>query len=215
MRTSITCLLFFVALLVLNCGGSINVESVNTKPRSSISLHVGDKNYAVIDTTESVVEWKGSNTFGSHEGYVYITQGELMIENGQLVGGTVEVDMNTIEDEKHKSSSGLIQHLKNPDFFDVQKFPFATIAITRVASVNAEDKEITGNLTIKGITHPVRFRARMEINDKIVKANGKLVIDRTKWGVRYGSGKFFDNLKDETISDDIEFNIKIVAKNNV
>jgi len=45
----------------------------------------------------------------------------------------------------------------------------------------------------------------------MVNANGKVIIDRTKWGVRYKSGKFFNNLADKTISDSIEFNIKIVA----
>jgi polyisoprenoid-binding protein YceI len=135
-----------------------------------------------------------------------------MIENGQLMGGTVEVDMNTIEDKNHGRDNGLIKHLKDPDFFDVKKFLFSTIAITRVASINVVDKEITGNLTIKGVTHPVTFPAKMEVKDGIVNANGKLVIDRTDWGIRYNSGKFYDKLADKTISDSIEFNIKIVAK---
>jgi polyisoprenoid-binding protein YceI len=72
-----------------------------------------------------------------------------MIENGQLVGGTVEVDMNTIEDGGHRSDNNLIKHLKDADFFDVKKFPFSTIAITGVAAINEENKNITGNLTIK------------------------------------------------------------------
>ena len=135
-----------------------------------------------------------------------------MIENGELMGGAVEVDMSTIEGDDHRSDNNLIKHLKDPDFFDVKKFPISTIAITRVASINLEDKEITGNLTIKGITHPVTFPARIEVNDGIVKASGKLVIDRTLWDVRYNSGKFYDNLADKTISDSIEFHIKIVAK---
>ncbi len=135
-----------------------------------------------------------------------------MIENGQLIGGTVEIDMNKTEGPGHERDNNLINHLKGPDFFDVKKFPFSTIAISRVASVNVEDKEITGNLTIKGITHPVTFPARMEVMDRMVKANGKLVIDRTKWDVRYRSGKFYDNLADQTISDSIEFQIEIVAK---
>ena len=129
-----------------------------------------------------------------------------------LMGGTVEVDMNTIEGDDHESDNNLINHLKDPDFFDVKKFPISTIAITKVASINGENKKVTGNLTIKGITHPVTFPAKMEVKDGIVKANGKLVIDRTKWDVRYRSGKFYDNLADQAISDSIEFNIKIVAK---
>ena len=135
-----------------------------------------------------------------------------MIENGQLLGGTVEVDMSTIEGDDHRADNNLIKHLKDPDFFDVKKFPISTIAITRVESTNDENKKVTGNLTIKGITHPVSFPAKIEVKDGIVKASGKLVIDRTKWDVRYKSGKFFDNLKDQAIADDIEFNIKIVAK---
>ena len=88
-----------------------------------------------------------------------------MIDNGQLVGGTVEVDMSTIEGDDHRSDNNLIKHLKDADFFDVKKFPFSTIAISRVASINVEDNEITGDLTIKGITHPVSFPAKVAIKD--------------------------------------------------
>ncbi|SOD92195.1 YceI family protein [Spirosoma fluviale] len=137
-----------------------------------------------------------------------------MVENGQLIGGTVEIDMSTIEGVDHRSNNNLIKHLKDPDFFDVKKFLFSTIAITRVELTNNENRKVTGNLTIKGTTQPVSFPAKVEVKDGIVKANGKLVIDRTLWNVRYKSGKFFDDLKDQAISDSIEFNIKIMAKNN-
>lgn len=213
MKTSIVCLLFFIDLFVFSCGVAIQEENKRNAPASFITLHVANENKALIDTKQSVIEWKGFNTFGSHAGYVHVSQGELIIKNGQLVSGKVDVDMNTIEDEKHENNSGLIKHLKDPDFFDVKKFPFAAIVITGFSTINAEDKEISGNLTIKGITHPVSFPAKIVVKDGGVKATGKLVIDRTKWGVRYGSTKFFDNLKDQTISDNIEFNIKIVAKN--
>ena len=202
--------ILIIAPLFFGCGGSVKEKSKNASA-SSISLHVGDEKYIKIDKKESVVTWKGSSVEGAHTGYVYISKGELMIENGELMGGTVAVDMSTIEGDDHRSDNNLIKHLKDPNFFDVKKFPSSTIAITR-ASINAEDNEITGNLTIKGITHPVSFPAKVEVNDGIVKANGKLVIDRTKWDVRYKSGKFFDNLKDQAISDSIEFNMQIVAK---
>ena len=82
----------------------------------------------------------------------------------------------------------------------------------KAASINDQNKTITGNLTIKGITHPVTFPAKLEVKDEIVKMDGKLVIDRTLWDVRYNSGMFFDNLKDQAISDSIEFEIKIITK---
>ncbi|MDO6429417.1 YceI family protein [Flavitalea sp. BT771] len=206
-----TCLILIIAPLFFGCGAPVTGENKNASA-SSISLHIGDEKYFIIDTKESVVAWKGSSVPGNHEGYAYISKGELMIENGQLMGGTVEIEMNKIEGHDHSRDNGLINHLKGPDFFDVKKFPFSTIAISSVASINVEDKEITGNLTIKGITHPVTFPVKMEMKDGIVKASGKLVIDRTLWDVRYKSGKFFDNLKDQAIADSIEFNIKVVAK---
>ena len=196
------------------CRGPVKEENKNNAPASSLSLNSGDENYVAIDTKQSTVTWKGSNLIGSnsHTGYVHISKGELLIENGQLMGGIAEVDMNTIEDENHGRDNDLVNHLKDTDFFDVKKFPVSTIVLTSATSINSENKKIAGNLTIKGITNPVTFPAKIEVRDGIVKMNGKLAIDRTKWNVRYKSGKFYDLLADQTISDSIQFNIKIVAK---
>jgi polyisoprenoid-binding protein YceI len=205
-------LTLIIAPLSFGCRGPVKEENKNNAPASSLSLHVGNEKYFIIDTKEAVVAWTASSLHGRNTGYVYISKGELMIEKGQLAGGTVEVDMNTIEDKNHGSANGLVNHLKSPDFFDVKQFPFSTIAITGVESTNNENKTVTGNLTIKGITHPVTFPAIIEVKSGIAKANGKLVIDRTNWDVRYRSGKFYDILANQTISDSVEFDITIVAK---
>lgn len=212
-KLTIPYLILIITPFFFGCRGPVKEENKNNAPASSLSLVVGNEKYIIIEK-ESTVTWKGSNLIGSntHTGYVYFSKGELIIENGQLMGGTAEVDMNTIEDEKHGRNNGLVNHLKDPDFFDVKKFPFSTIVLTKAASINGETKKVAGNLTIKGITHPVTFPAKMEFKDGIVKMNGKLVIDRTKWNVRYKSGKFYALLADQTISDSIEFDIKIVAK---
>lgn len=164
----------------------------------------------VLDKKESVVTWKGSMQFSpnGHVGYVYISNGDLTIDNGRLVAGTVEVDMTTLADEKYGSDNELINHLKSADFFDVKKFPTATFVITKVDN----GLTVTGDLTIKGITHAVTFLVKIAVSEGVASANGKVTIDRTKWDVRYNSGKFFDNLADETISDDIELDMKVVAR---
>ncbi|MEO7988464.1 MAG: YceI family protein [Chryseolinea sp.] len=207
---SLAYLILIIAPLFSAYRGSV-VKENNASASFVFLRHVAGEKYS-IDTKESVVAWKGSSVEGAHTGYVYISKGELMIDNGQLMGGTVEIDMSTIEGEDHRSDNNLINHLKDPDFFDVKKFPISTFAITKVALADGENINVTGNLTIKGITHEVTFPAKMEVKDGIVKANGKLGIDRTLWDVRYNSGKFYDNLADKTISDSIEFHIKIVAK---
>jgi polyisoprenoid-binding protein YceI len=211
-KLSIIYFILIIASLVSGCGGTVKEENTNNASASSASLHVGNEKYFTIDTKESVVTWTGSSVEGAHTGYVSISKGELMMENGQLMGGTVEVNMSTIEGDDHRSDNNLIEHLKDPDFFDVKKFPFTTFAITWVAPADGQNINVTGNLTIKGITHAVTFPATMEAKGKVVYANGNVTIDRTKWDVRYNSGKFYDNLADKTISDFIEFDIKIVAK---
>ena len=207
--------ILIIAALVSACRGPEVKESDKDMPATLVSLrHAADEKY-VLDTKESVVTWKGSMHFvpqNAHVGYAYLSNGELMIEKDQLVGGTVEVDMNTLADKEHGSDNDLIYHLKSPDFFDVKKFPTSTFTITKVESANDGNIKVTGDLVIKRITHAVTFPAKTEVNAGVFSANGKMTIDRTKWDIRYGSGKFFDNLKDETISDDIELDLKVVAR---
>jgi polyisoprenoid-binding protein YceI len=211
-NSSVAQLILIFALLLFGCAEAVKEEHQYRAVASDTSLHVGDEKYVAIDTQETVVTWKGSSIEGSHTGYVSISKGELMIENGALVGGTVEVNMQTIVDESHRNDNNLIEHLKDPDFFDVQKFPTATMVIDKVASITGADKTITGNLTIKGITQYVSFPATIAMKDRTVTANGKLVIDRTLWDIRYKSGKFFANLANQAISDSIEINVKLVAR---
>lgn len=212
-KMSVTYLILIIAPLFFGCGGPVKEENKNNASASSVSR--GQK--YMIDTTESVLTWEGSMVFGfdeEHKGYVYISKGELLIEKDSLVGGIAEIDMSTIEYKDKESKNTPVKHLKSPDYFDVEKFPISTFAITKVESVNVRSKtiKVTGNLTIKGITNPITIPAEIEVKDGIVKASGKVIIDRTQWGIRYRSGKFYDNLADNAVSDDIEIHMKIVAK---
>ncbi|MES2794683.1 MAG: YceI family protein [Bacteroidota bacterium] len=195
----------------------------------------GQKKY-IIDSKQSVVIWKGSMLLGgwegskflgdgSHIGDVDILKGELLIDNRNLVGGAVEVDMNTIENFVDQRSLNQL-----PSFFDVKKFSVSTFAITKVDTgndgntkvpndgsirVNDGNIKVTGNLTIEGITKAVTFPAKMYFKDGMdgtVEMNGTLIIDRTDWGINYASEKHFDKSGEGTISDDVKLFIKIVAK---
>ena len=203
-------LILIIASLAFSCRGPIKEENKNY---TSVSPVFQGEKY-IIDTKQSVVTWKGSMLFDideEHIGYVYISEGELMIENNQLIGGTAEIDMNSIEYKDKASKNTPVKHLKSPDYFDVEKFPISTIVITKIESLRGHTI-VKGNLTIKGVAYPITFPAKMEIRDGTVKANGKLIIDRTNWGIRYRSGKFYDNLADQAVSDNIELHMKIVAK---
>jgi polyisoprenoid-binding protein YceI len=184
-------------------------------PAATMSVKPVAREKYVIMNKESVVTWKGSMAFagkGEHIGYVSISKGELIMDKNQMTGGSVVLDMTTITDKVHGSDNSLIDHLKDPDFFDVKKFPIAVFVITNVAAATGGTVDVTGNLTIKGITNAITFPATLDVKTESVTASGKVTIDRTKWDVRYKSGKFFSDLADEAIADDIEFDMKIVAK---
>ena len=71
----------------------------------------------------------------------------------------------------------------------------------RFVKASEANYEINGVLTIKGIAKDVTFPARIIRNDQGYEATGKIDLDRTRWDIRYGSGKFFDNLGDKMIHD--------------
>jgi polyisoprenoid-binding protein YceI len=205
----LACLILIVAPLFFG-----SREPGSNETNSTLAIPVKNEKY-LIDTKESVVKWKclmAVAATGGHKGFVSLSHGELMIEKDQLVGGSAEVDMKTITDESHRSDNNLISHLKDTDFFDVEKFPNSKFAITKVESQNADSIKVTGNLTIKEITHEVTFPVKIEVNNRTVNARGKFTIDRTKWDIIYQSGKFFADLSDRAISDEIEFEMNILAK---
>ena len=105
----------------------------------------------------------------------------------------------------------LLGHLKSEDFFGVEKNPITKFDITKIDYTTPKNANITGNLTIKGITNSITFPATVSVKGKTFTAEAKqVIIDRTKFDIRYGSKSFF-NLGDKAIDNDFELSIKLVA----
>ena len=166
-----------------------------------------------VNAESSTVKWIGSKVASSHEGKVSISKGVLSIDHGILVGGEIAIDMRTITntDMEGRRKQKLESHLKNEDFFNVESFPLAIIKIIRAEKGKGNMYEILADLTIKGITHPITFEADVNINGVNFLAEARIKIDRTKWGIRYGSGSFFEDLGDKMILDEIGFDIFLVS----
>ncbi|WP_266368191.1 YceI family protein [Tellurirhabdus rosea] len=169
-----------------------------------------------VDATQSVLNWNGKKVTGEHYGTVNISKGNLIADGGKLTGGTVEIDLRTITSTDLKDNKEyhdkLIGHLKNDDFFGVDKYPTATFKITKVTPKGGNQYDIVGDLTIKGKTAPATFPATVTTSGNTITANGKATIDRTKYDIRYGSKSFFSNIGDKAINDDFTVDMKVVAK---
>lgn len=167
----------------------------------------------VIDVTASTVKWKGFKPTGEHEGTISLSKGFLEINQGKLVGGAVVIDMNTIVNTDmpadNEYNAKLVGHLKSADFFDVEKHPSATFEFTEIKEVEGK-LNISGNLTIKGITKNITISTTLNNVKGITTLKSDVfVIDRTDFNVRYGSKKFFDNLKDKFINDEFELSFEV------
>ncbi len=162
-----------------------------------------------VNIEKSTVIWKADKVIGSgHEGTVNLKSGSLKYDAaGMLAGGMFTIDMTSIKttDLSGNMAAKLEGHLKSDDFFGVETFPTADFEITTV-DVTDKGTTISGNLTIKGKTHPVSFEARMSETG----AAAIIQVDRTLYDVRYGSGKFFDNLGDKTIKDIFDLEVSLV-----
>jgi polyisoprenoid-binding protein YceI len=168
-----------------------------------------------INATDSKVEWVGKKVTGQHNGTVAIKSGELIIKDGTLQGGTFVMDMTSITstDLEGEYQQKLNGHLQSADFFGVEKFPTATFKITEVKPNGKNGKfTVTGDMTIKSTTKPVSFDAQLVANGDKVVAIADIVIDRSEFDVRYGSGSFFDDLGDKTIYDDFTLSVNLVTK---
>jgi polyisoprenoid-binding protein YceI len=114
-----------------------------------------------------------------------------------------------VEDLEGRGKKSLEGHLNSDDFFSVESFPTSSLQINSGKKTGPNSYDVSGTLTIKGISHEVNFSLTLGNDDS---ANAKLTFDRSKFNVRYGSGSFFENLGDRLILDDIELEVSLLLR---
>ena len=161
-----------------------------------------------INVEKSKINWVGKKVTGQHEGTINFQDGVLIFQKSKLAGGSFTVNMTTInvtDLEAGKGKEKLEGHLKADDFFGTDNFATATIDFKKIASKSNGVYTVTADLIIKGITNPVIFDIAVKGNT----ASAKLVVDRTKYGIKYGSKSFFDSIGDKAIYDDFDLNVNL------
>jgi len=179
-----------------------------------------------VATDVSKVMWEGSKPTGSsHNGTVDISEGNVVVNGGAVVGGTFTLDMNSIKnlDIEDEGKRGYLEsHLKGlgddnaDDFFNVKKYPTAKYEITKVVKKENDptgNALVYGNLTMRDVTKSVGFKANVDMTDGMVRVStDQFKIDRTEFGIKYNSASFFEGLADKAINNDIGLKVTLVAK---
>lgn len=198
-------------------------EAVEAKEAEEVSTPEETSATYVLNTEGDEIRWEGFKTYsdGRHVGTLQVTEGELITDNSEIVGGKFVIDMNSIYNEdlaenedKHGKLTG---HLKSADFFDVENHPTATFTVTSVTKAeNAESGAthmISGNLKMRDQEKNITFPAMIDMNDNsIAVKTPEFTIDRTNWNVMYNSKNLESVAKDNLIDNNIKLKLDLTAE---
>ena len=219
-----TLLLFpaaFAGLVLISCKNdpAPQTESATAPKPDTVRVEpVPTAGAATFAVTEGTVYWQGKKALGNpHNGTIKVATGELMVNQGRLLSGNITLDMTSIavtnlNDGGEKRD--LESHLKDKDFFEVQKFPQAEFVITEVLPSNlpAFNWVVRGDLTIKDKSHPVNIPVKMTIDgDKLEATSATFPINRTQWGINFRSGTL-GTAKDKVVEDVVPLSLVLKAR---
>lgn len=163
-----------------------------------------------VDTEKSSINWTGRKVTGQHSGNIKIANGQLVYTKKTLKSGSFVIDMTSLT---CSDSEKVQNHLKTDDFFSVEKNPVSKFVITKVANAGTDRVNITGDLTIKGITQPLTFPATVKRQgDAIVAVAKGVKVNRVKYDIKYRSLAFFSNIGDKAINDEFELDVNLLAR---
>ncbi|MCB1139356.1 MAG: YceI family protein [Leptospiraceae bacterium] len=190
--------LIVTAFVFASCAEAPDAEKAGTGEARTESTSTGDKQS--INLADSKISWIGTKLTGQHNGTIKLKSGHILLDGDQIKGGEFVMDMSTIEvhDLTGENKQKLEKHLRDTDFFEIQKFPESRFVITSVEQGENGKLQVTGNLTMRDITKSVSFTATTEKGDggKPVKVSADFNIDRQLWGIVY-KGKPDDAIRDE------------------
>lgn len=201
-----------LVLLLTSCGNkNANTEGEKTAAQADSAA----KEY-VISAEQSTLGWTATKKIGEgHNGKIKLASGNLNLTGADVKAGKFDIDMKSISCDDltdPKKNADFLGHIASDDFFSVEKFPMSSFEITGAEKgAEAGMTNVKGNLTIKGITKNITIPAKVSVEGEMAKVAADFSIDRTEWDIKYGSGKFFTDLGDRIINDNIDFKLDLSA----
>ena len=203
-----------LSIFLLSCAKKRKKPAEDSnQSKNTITAIIREGTYTV-NVDSSTVKWTGKEiTTDSHYGTLGLKQGAVEVSSAGIVRGNVVVDMNSIKclDMSGRGKTKLEGHLRSDDFFGVQSYPEAALSFTSLSAETSGEIHFTGDLTIKNITHPITFSGLLHQTGNSYSATIHFSFDRTLYDVKYRSGKYFKDLGDKLILDDIDIVAEIAV----
>lgn len=202
-------LFLFGAVFLVSCSNNPKGDKAQTTGEVMNATSAEGTSYQV-DPSASSITWTGSKVTGSHTGTVAIESGNIIVNNKQLAGGNFSVDMQSINNEDLRNDAEnkakLESHLKSDDFFAVGTYPKASFEITEVKNATEKGADVSGNLTLRGVTNNITFPVTITSHTEgAISVTADFNINRKDWGVKY------EGMQDDLIADEINLKIALQA----
>lgn len=146
-----------------------------------------------LNKEKSKIEFVGKKTDGSHKGGFkeFSTETKADMDSPDKSSIKIEIDAESLWSDDEK----LTAHLKNPDFFNVRKYPKITFESTKISVDGDESATIVGKLTLLDQTSEIKVPCKVSISDTSITIDADFKLDRTKFGMSYGKGKINDEVE--------------------
>ncbi len=135
--------------------------------------------------------------------------GTLSEENGQVKQMTVEIDVASLTTGNAQRDG----HLKSADFFALEEYPKTLFSLTEFTR-QGDDITATGDLTIRGVSHPVSLTGEVGGPSKDPWGNERVSaslagkISRKHWGLVWNVALEAGGV---LVSDDVKLSIEVQA----
>lgn len=140
---------------------------------------------------------KHEGTFGDYSGSISVV--DESIEKSSV---SVKIDLKSLSIEPEK----LKGHLMSPDLFDVEKFPTAEFTSTKIEPAEGGKYQVTGNLTLHGVTKSIAFPAAIALTKEGATVKTEFGINRKDFGIVY------PGMPDDLIKDEVLIQLDLNAK---
>ncbi len=170
-----------------------------------LSINCKAQKVFTFNDPKSKFTWTGYASVGTYAptGTLKMKMGNVELKEKSIGKAIFEFDMKSLTHE----NKDLESHLKNEDFFDVEKYPKAVFLLEKIT-----DKEASGTLKIKDVKKKISFPITIKKTEKEIRILATININRTDFGIKYNSNSFFQNLGDYAIKDNFDFKIDLLME---
>jgi polyisoprenoid-binding protein YceI len=155
-----------------------------------------------LNKEKSKIEFVGSKPGVAHKGGFkqFSVDGNIDWDDLAKSSLTIEIDATSL----WSGDGGLTSHLKNRDFFNVDKFPKIQFHASNIKIGNDGNATVDGKLILLDQSVGKSIPCKYSLTEAGLTVSAKFTIDRTKWGMNYGQGR---------VNNDVDIFVTLVFAN--